>query len=79
MCLPSLAGYWGTLKRQNTRANMELLRAERETSYPARLSNDAIRFILDELSTSDEDVERVQNIITRLQYEIKLREGHGNA
>jgi len=52
---------------------------ERETSYPPQLSSKAIRFMLGELAVYEtaDDAERVEMIITRLQYELKLREGQG--
>lgn len=58
---------------------MELSRMERETSYPPQLSSKAIRFMLGELAVYEtaDDAERVEMIITRLQYELKLREGQG--
>ena len=52
---------------------------ERETSYPNKLSSKAIRFMLGELAVYEtaNDADRVEMIITRLQYELKLREGQG--
>ena len=55
---------------------MELSRIERETGYPPRLSNEAIRSILSQLAAESE---RIEQIVIRLDYEMKLREGQGNA
>ena len=52
---------------------------ERETSYPNKLSSKAIRFMLGELAVYEaaDEPERVEMIVARLEYELKLREGQG--
>lgn len=61
----------------------ELARFERECEYPPRLSNMALRFILEQIysleqrESSQDERERESRLVSRLEYEKRLREGNG--
>lgn len=61
----------------------ELARFERECEYPPILSNMAIRFIIEQIhsleqrESSQDERERQSRLVSRLEYEKRLREGNG--